>query len=76
MWAEKAVELGVGAYKAIMEGCGSGMAICSDKYEKGEMYVPEILMSARAMYQAIDILKRISRRKVHSRDTVMDSLYF
>ena len=57
IWAEKAVQSGVGAYKAIMKGCGSGMAICSDKYERGEMYVPEMLMSARAMYLAIDILK-------------------
>jgi len=57
LWANKAIESGVNAYKAIMEGCGSGMAVCSDRYEKGEMYVPEILMSARAMYLAIDILK-------------------
>jgi len=55
--ANLAVETGMNAYKAIMEGCGAGMAICSDRYEKGEMYVPEILLSARAMYAAIDILK-------------------
>lgn len=57
IWAQKAIDSGMSAYKAIMEGCGAGMAVCSDRYEKGEMYVPEILMSARAMYGAIDLLK-------------------
>jgi len=57
MWAQKAIETGMSAYRAIMEGCGAGMAICGDRYEKGEMYVPEILLSARAMYGAIDLLK-------------------
>ncbi len=57
MWAQKAIDTGMSAYRAILEGCGTGMAICSDRYEKGDMYVPEILLSARAMYGAIDILK-------------------
>jgi methylmalonyl-CoA mutase cobalamin-binding domain/chain len=33
------------------------MSIVSEKYEKGEMYVPEILCSAEAMYAAMDVLK-------------------
>ncbi|MEM2259960.1 MAG: corrinoid protein [Candidatus Methanomethylicaceae archaeon] len=40
-----------------MDGCAKGMQIVSEKYEKGEMYVPEILCSAEAMYAAMEVLK-------------------
>ena len=55
--ANEAIKTGVDAYETIMEGCGAGMAVCSDLYDKGEIFVPEILMSAEAMYAAMDILK-------------------
>jgi len=56
-FAKSAIDVGMDAYAAIMDGCGAGMKVVSDKYEKGEMYVPEILLSAEAMYAAIDVLK-------------------
>ena len=55
--AHEALDTGIDAYDAIMEGCAEGMKVVSNKYETGEMYVPEILLSAEAMYAAIDILK-------------------
>jgi corrinoid protein of di/trimethylamine methyltransferase len=57
LYAKKALESGVDAYDAIMEGCAMGMKIASEKYETGEMFVPEMLLAAEAMYAAIDILK-------------------
>jgi len=63
-FAQKAIDEGMDAYEAIMDGCGGGMAICSDRYEKGEMYVPEILLSAEAMYAAINLLKPHLQAKV------------
>ncbi|MEM4479335.1 MAG: corrinoid protein [Candidatus Methanomethylicaceae archaeon] len=56
-YAKKAIEAGIDAYEAIMDGCAKGMQIVSEKYEKGEMYVPEILCSAEAMYAAMEVLK-------------------
>ncbi|MBC7113459.1 MAG: corrinoid protein [Candidatus Methanomethyliales bacterium] len=56
-YAKKALEAGIDAYEAIMEGCARGMSIVSEKYEKGEMYVPEILCSAEAMYAAMEVLR-------------------
>jgi len=56
-WAREALEAGVDAYEAIMDGCAEGMKIVSRKYEEGEYYVPEILLSASAMYRAVDVLK-------------------
>ncbi|MBM5804915.1 MAG: hypothetical protein FJZ49_02450 [Candidatus Verstraetearchaeota archaeon] len=55
--ANEALRTGIDAYDAIMGGCAEGMKVVSNKYETGEMYVPEILLSAEAMYAAIDILK-------------------
>lgn len=55
--ANEALSTGIDAYDAIMEGCATGMKIVSDKYECGDIFVPEILLAAEAMYAAIDILK-------------------
>ena len=56
-WAKKALEQGIDAYEAIMDGCAEGMRVMSKKYECREVFVPEILLAARAMYNAIEILK-------------------
>ncbi|HII02229.1 TPA: cobalamin-binding protein [Methanosarcinaceae archaeon] len=55
--ANKALENNLDAYDAVINGCAQGMGIVSDKYEKREMFVPEILMAARAMQGAVDVLK-------------------
>lgn len=54
--AEEAIKIGIDAHEAIHNGCTKGMKIVSDKYERGEMYVPEILLSADAMQAAINVL--------------------
>lgn len=71
-YAKKALDTGIDAYDAIMQGCATGMKIVSDKYESGEMFVPEILLSAEAMYAAIDILKpHIKTGKASATGTVV-----
>ncbi len=55
--ANEVLKLGMSSYEAIMLGCADGMNIVGQKYEKRELFVPEILLSAEAMDAAIDILK-------------------
>ena len=55
--AKRALDEGIDAYEAITKGLSKGMALVSDKYEKGIYFVPEILLCADAMYAAIDVLK-------------------
>jgi len=55
--ANLGIEEQIDAYDIIIKGCAHGMTIVSDLYEKREMFVPEILLSARAMSGAVDILK-------------------
>lgn len=56
-WANEVVAGNLDAYEAIMSGLADGMKTVSALYEKGEYYVPEVLLSASAMNLAVDILK-------------------
>ncbi|MGQ9759983.1 MAG: corrinoid protein [Candidatus Methanomethylicaceae archaeon] len=56
-WAEESIKSNIDAYEAIMKGLAEGMRIVSELYEKGEYYVPEVLLSASAMNVAVDILR-------------------
>ncbi len=55
--ANQAIKEGIDAYETIMQGCAHGMSIVSDKYDKREMFVPHIMMSARAMNSAVEVLQ-------------------
>lgn len=56
-WAEEAIKSNIDAYEAIMNGLAEGMKKVSELYEKGEYYVPEVLLSASAMNAAVEILR-------------------
>lgn len=55
-FAQKALDEGVDAYEAIVDGLAKGMNIVSDQYEKGEAFVPSLLLAADAMYAGMEIL--------------------
>ncbi len=54
--AKEAVEAGMEPYLAIIDGLAKGMEIVGDKYECKEYFLPEVLMSADAMYKGLDYL--------------------
>ncbi|KKH99594.1 methyltransferase [Methanosarcina sp. 1.H.T.1A.1] len=54
--AQKSLDDGVDPYNAIVNGLARGMAIVSDQYEKGEAFVPNLLLASGAMYAGMDIL--------------------
>jgi 5-methyltetrahydrofolate--homocysteine methyltransferase len=43
--------------KILEEGLIRGMSIIGEKFKKNEVYVPEVLIAARAMHAGMDILK-------------------
>jgi dimethylamine corrinoid protein len=55
--AREAVAEGIDAYDAVTLGLSRGMALVSEKFDRGEYFVPEILLCADAMYAAIDVLR-------------------
>ncbi len=56
-WSQIALDEGMGAFEAIMHGLAVGMETVGDLYDKQEYFVPELLMSADALYAGLDILK-------------------
>jgi len=54
---KEAVEQGIGAERILNEGLMPGMDIVGDRMETGEMFIPEVLMSANCMSEAVKILK-------------------
>jgi corrinoid protein of di/trimethylamine methyltransferase len=54
---EKALSDGEDAKKILEEGLLSGMAVIGEKFKNNEVYVPEVLIAARAMNAGMDVLK-------------------
>lgn len=55
--AAKALEDGEDAQKILEEGLLSGMSIIGEKFKNNEVYVPEVLIAARAMNAGMEVLK-------------------
>ena len=55
----KALSSGTSAEKVLYQGLVQGMNIVSEKFKNNECFLPEVLVSARAMTKALDILKPI-----------------
>lgn len=53
----KALEEGIDAKQVLEEGLLSGMGIIGEKFKNNEVYVPEVLIAARAMNAGLEILK-------------------
>lgn len=55
--AEKLVADGINASEILNEGLVAGMNVVGTKFKANEMYIPEVLIAARAMHAAMDIIK-------------------
>ncbi len=53
----KALEQGIDPKKILEEGLLAGMSVIGEKFKNNEVYVPEVLIAARAMKAGTDILK-------------------
>jgi len=54
---EQALAEGIGAKAILEEGLLPGMSIIGEKFKNNEVYVPEVLISARAMKAGTELLK-------------------
>ncbi len=54
--SQKVLDKGLDPYEAIINGLAKGMMIISDKYEKGEAFVPHLLIASSAMYAGMELL--------------------
>ena len=54
---QKLLDEGKAAKEILDNGLLPAMAVVGDKFEKGEFFIPEMLMAARAMNAGLDLLK-------------------
>jgi 5-methyltetrahydrofolate--homocysteine methyltransferase len=57
-----ALEAGASAQQIIAEGLGPGMEAVGKRFEEGDYFIPELLLSARAMQKALDLLRPLLER--------------
>jgi monomethylamine corrinoid protein len=54
---QEALDSGISAFDVVNDGLSVGMKIVGDKFEAAELYLPQIMMSAKAMKGAMEILE-------------------
>jgi 5-methyltetrahydrofolate--homocysteine methyltransferase len=52
-----AIDAGIPAYEAIMDGMAKGIEIVGEKYEKGEYFLPELIMAGETMKEGMKVLE-------------------
>ncbi len=55
--AREALQSKMDPLKAVDEGLSKGMAVVGQKFEKGEAFLPELLMAADSFHAAMEVLK-------------------
>lgn len=55
--AEEALSLGLSAQTILNEGLVKAMDVVGKRFKANEIYVPEVLVAARAMHAGMDVLK-------------------
>ncbi len=54
---KEAIETGIPAYRAVIEGMAKGMEIVGQKYEEGEYYLAELIMAGETMREGMVVLE-------------------
>ena len=54
---QQAIDEGIPAQKILEEGLIDGMNVIGEKFKNNEVFVPEVLVAARAMNQGVNLLK-------------------
>jgi len=69
---QKAIDDGLGAGEILNDGLMAGMGVIGTKFKNGEVFVPEVLIAARAMSAGIAVLQPLlTKDSVKSQGTVV-----
>lgn len=55
--AKEALDAGIKPFDAINKGLAKGMETISDQFDRAEIYLPQIMLSADAMEKALEVFK-------------------
>jgi monomethylamine corrinoid protein len=67
---QAALDAGLSAVEIINDGLSPGMKIVGDKFEAAEIYLPQIMMSAKAMNAAMELLLPVLEEEKGNTDGV------
>ncbi len=69
---QKAIEEGIPAKTILDDGLIAGMNVISEKFRKHEIFLPHVLLAAKAMYAGMDLLKPLFiKDKIPSRGKIV-----
>jgi 5-methyltetrahydrofolate--homocysteine methyltransferase len=69
---QKALAEGATPESVLNKGLVAGMSIIGERFKKNEVYVPEVLIAARAMHSGMDVLKpKLAETGVEPKATVL-----
>lgn len=54
---QRALTEGLGPREIVQEGLIAGMAVVGGKFRRNEVFVPEVMIAARAMHAGLDVVK-------------------
>lgn len=54
---QEALDAGIPPAKILKEGLIAGMNVVGERFRKDELYIPEVLVAARAMHGGMDVLR-------------------
>lgn len=54
---QQAIDEGIPAQEILEQGLMAGMSVVGEKFKNNEVFVPEVLIAARAMNQGVELLK-------------------
>ncbi|MBT7304800.1 MAG: corrinoid protein [Victivallales bacterium] len=59
---QKAIDDGVGAEEILNKGLVAGMSVIGDRFKRNEVYIPEVLIAARAMNAGMELVKPLLKQ--------------
>jgi corrinoid protein of di/trimethylamine methyltransferase len=68
--AQQALDTGVPPLAAIDEGLVPGLSFVGEEFGKGELFLPDMMLAARAMQRAMDILEPVLKDQAAQRHVV------
>jgi corrinoid protein of di/trimethylamine methyltransferase len=68
--AQQALDTGVPPLAAIDEGLVPGLSFVGEEFGKGELFLPDMMLAARAMQKAMDILEPVLKDQAAQRHVV------
>jgi 5-methyltetrahydrofolate--homocysteine methyltransferase len=56
---QAALDMGIAPFDVLRDGLQAGLAVVGERFKKNEAFIPEVLLTARAMHSGMEVLRPI-----------------